>query len=218
MTKEPLNGRARRSGTLGQLMPYTPPPVDDQSGGLSPGGRGPGEVIRLGRRSRAGLRTAIASCAGAVGWSTGCAIGRLPVTFIAASVVAVSASAIAVIGAAVFGGGDPRSPFERLMLIACLMLRRLPGVYIPPAPGRTDDPRPTGEPRAAPAGQMVPRVQPGGVRDIAGYPSPGGGGGSAVSGGRCFRRPNHRVRRSPSGVVLPGATAGAAVESSSTTS
>jgi hypothetical protein len=92
------------------------------------------KATRFASRFGACFGTAIAGCIGAAGWSVAHAIGRSLLTVLAVSVVAVPVLAIVTIGAAVLDGRDLRSPFERLMLIACVMLGRPPGTYLPSSP------------------------------------------------------------------------------------
>jgi hypothetical protein len=60
-----------------------------------------------------------------------------PAAAVALAVVAATACAVVIVLLSVLiGCKDPRSPFERLMLIACLLAGRLPADHLlPPAAG-----------------------------------------------------------------------------------
>lgn len=87
---------------------------------------------RRGRWCRAGVRTAATCLVSAVGWT---AIGTLDLSPLGAWLTGLvtTVAVIAMVAVAVFLTKDNRSPFERLMLLACLVLQRSPGTYIPPA-------------------------------------------------------------------------------------
>ncbi len=106
-----------------------PPPSRERSVSLPPE-----KASRFARRFRAAFGTSITGCTGAAGWSVWYAMGCPLLTVLAVSAVAVLVLAIVTIGVAVLDGRDFRSPFERLMLIACVMLRRPPGTYLPSSP------------------------------------------------------------------------------------
>jgi hypothetical protein len=50
-------------------------------------------------------------------------------------VAAIVAAAIVVMLSAMLGGRDPRSPFERLMLVICVITGRRPGDHLPSVSG-----------------------------------------------------------------------------------
>jgi hypothetical protein len=56
---------------------------------------------------------------------------------LAVAVVIVAGAAV-VLGAALLGGRDRRSPFVRFMLLVCVLTGRPPGEYLPPGPGEAD--------------------------------------------------------------------------------
>lgn len=79
--------------------------------------------------------------AGAVGYALH---GAALAVAMATAVAAVGAAVIVLLAAAT-GCEDQRSPFERLMLIACLLAGRRPADYLPPPEGL----RPPGGPPPA---------------------------------------------------------------------
>jgi hypothetical protein len=88
------------------------------------------------RGARRAIRNAVVVGCSMAGGSAGCVIGG-PVltivgilTFIAAGIMGVAA---AVALSALLGHRDPRSPFDRVMLILCVILGRSPGMYLPSA-------------------------------------------------------------------------------------
>ena len=89
------------------------------------------------RDARQAIRNAVVvGCMSVAGGSAGCAIGGPVlaivgiVTFIAAGIMGIAA---AVALSALLGHRDPRSPFDRVMLILCVILGRSPGMYLPSA-------------------------------------------------------------------------------------
>lgn len=82
-------------------------------------------------------RAAAAAC----GWCTfGGAAGyaiKGPAMVAAALATAVIAvlCAVIVLRSVLLSSSDPRSPFVRFMLLACLLTGRSPGDYLPPDPG-----------------------------------------------------------------------------------
>jgi hypothetical protein len=95
---------------------------------VQPRARGPRRTIR---------NAVVACCVSLAGGSAGCAAFGGPVLiifgFLAVIVVGVMGAAAAVALSAMLGRRDPRSPFDRLMLILCVIRGRSPGTYLPPA-------------------------------------------------------------------------------------
>ena len=89
------------------------------------------------RGSRQTIRNAlVVGCVSMAGGSAGCAFGGpvLPIAGVLAFVVVgVIGATAAVALSALLGRRDPRSPFDRLMLILCVILGRSPSTYLPPA-------------------------------------------------------------------------------------
>jgi hypothetical protein len=102
-----------------------------------PGGASAAAAQSEERGRRRTIRNAVVvGCLSMAGGSAGCAFSGPVFTIfgiiavIAASVTGVAA---AVALSAILGSRDHRSPFDRLMLILCVILGRLPGTYLPPA-------------------------------------------------------------------------------------
>jgi hypothetical protein len=104
----------------------------------APVGSAPATAVQPGTRgARRAIRNAVVvGCVSMAGGTAGCTIGG-PVltivgvlTFIAAGVMGIAA---AVALSALLGHRDPRSPFDRVMLILCVILGRSPGTYLPSA-------------------------------------------------------------------------------------
>ena len=93
-----------------------------------------GDVAVAAGRRRTTRNAAAAASASLAGGSAGYAFGGpvlaifVIVTIVAAGVLGIAA---AVVLSAVLSNRDPRSPFERLMLILCVLLSRPPGTYLP---------------------------------------------------------------------------------------
>ena len=89
---------------------------------------------RICHARRAVRNAVVVGCVSIAGGSAGCALGGPVLTivgilaFIAVGVMGIAA---AVALSALLGRRDPRSPFDRLMLILCVILRRSPGTYLP---------------------------------------------------------------------------------------
>ncbi len=73
---------------------------------------------------------AAGSCA--VGGSVGYAVGGLALVMAGLVTVVVAGGAVAVIVLAMLGCRDRRSPFERLILLICVITGRKPLDYLPP--------------------------------------------------------------------------------------
>lgn len=133
------------------------PPGPLMRKGTSPRGYNghlPEEGIAV-RPARHVLRVLAAIITGAVGW-TAIDARRPPSAstwIINAASAAVVVAILALITAAILGGRDSRSPFERTMLFLCLVLQRPPATYLPPQPPE--------HPKAARAcHQERPRLKP----------------------------------------------------------
>jgi hypothetical protein len=89
------------------------------------------------RAARRAIRSAVvAGCVSIAGGSAGWMFGGpvLAIVGVLALIAAgVMGTAAAVALSALLGRRDPRSPFDRLMLILCVVLGRSPGTYLPPA-------------------------------------------------------------------------------------
>lgn len=111
-------------------MPGPPSmPSQEQAAGTVPHENGARPGARRRRRIREVL-TAVGGCAAA--GSAGYALGG-PVVAVAGLMAAVVvAAAVVVMLSAMIGGRDLRSPFERLMLIICVIAGRQPDDYLPP--------------------------------------------------------------------------------------
>ncbi len=92
---------------------------------VQPRARGPRRAIR---------NAVVLGCASTAGGSAGYAFGPLLTIFgfLAIIVAGIMGAAVAVALQAMLGRRDPRSPFDRLMLILCVILGRSPGTYLPP--------------------------------------------------------------------------------------
>jgi hypothetical protein len=88
------------------------------------------------RGSRLTVRNGVvASCVSIAGGSAGWAFGGpvlAIVSVLAVIMVGVMGIAAAVALSALLGRQDPRSPFDRVMLILCVILGRSPSIYLPP--------------------------------------------------------------------------------------
>jgi hypothetical protein len=89
------------------------------------------------RGARRAIRSAVVvGCVSTAGGSAGCALGGAALTIVgilAFIAVGVMGTAAAVALSALLGHRDPRSPFDRLMLILCVILGRSPRTYLPAA-------------------------------------------------------------------------------------
>jgi hypothetical protein len=83
---------------------------------------------------RAIRNTVVAGCIALAGGSAGIAFGPLLAITVAAAVIVVGAigTAAAIALQAILSRRDTRSPFDRLILILCLILGRSPRTYLPP--------------------------------------------------------------------------------------
>lgn len=84
------------------------------------------------RRSRA-RRAVLTGCSWAAVGSVGYAAGGPVLAAAGLAAAAVTGVALAVILQAMLGRSDARSPFERLMLVLCVLRGRLPRDQLPPA-------------------------------------------------------------------------------------
>jgi hypothetical protein len=90
-----------------------------------------GDVAVTAGRRRIMRNAAAAASASLAGGSAGYAFGGPVVAIFAIVAAGVLGIAAAVVLSAVLSNRDPRSPFERLMLILCVLLSRPPGTYLP---------------------------------------------------------------------------------------
>lgn len=109
-----------------------------------------------GRRSVV-LSATAAGCTALFGGSVAYAGGGHLLAVLGAAAAWLIIVAAAIILTAVLGDRDPRSPFERLMLLACVALGRSPATYLP-ARGRIVAHAP---PLASVAGSAMPGALPG---------------------------------------------------------
>lgn len=111
-----------------------PPSMPDPTAGPAAGAvpREHGERPAAGRRRK--IRDALTAAGGcAVAGSTGYALGGPVIAAAGLLAAAVVGAAVVVMLSAMLGGRDPRSPFDRLMLIICVITGRRPDDYLPPA-------------------------------------------------------------------------------------
>ena len=103
------------------------PGVDVSASAVQPRARGPRRAIR---------NAVVVGCAGVASGSAGWVFGG-PVLAACGILAVIGAGMLGVVAvvvlSAMLGSRDPRSPFERLMLILCVILGRSPGTYLPPA-------------------------------------------------------------------------------------
>jgi hypothetical protein len=90
-----------------------------------------GDVAVAGGRRRTMRNAAAAASASLAGGSAGYAFGGPVLAIFVIVAAGVLGIAAAVVLSAVLSNRDPRSPFERLMLILCVLLSRPPGTYLP---------------------------------------------------------------------------------------
>lgn len=79
----------------------------------------------------------IAAVPCAAGGSAGYALGGPVLALTGLAAVALAAVVVTVVISAMLGRRDPRSPFERLMLLLCVITGRRPKDYLPPLAART---------------------------------------------------------------------------------
>jgi hypothetical protein len=124
---------ARKAGTAEPTLPASArPPAARQVIGVGAGvhsAMGLSAKTGYWRRTRNGLITGGVCAAGS---SVGYVFGGLVFAAIAFLVIALLGIASAVVLPALLGRRDPRSPFDRLMLIICVITGRLPRDYLPP--------------------------------------------------------------------------------------
>jgi hypothetical protein len=96
---------------------------------------------------------AVTAVSCAAGGSAGYALGGPVLAVAGAAAVILAGVVVAILISAMLGRRDSRSPFERLMLVLCVITGRRPKDYLPPVPR---EPAASGEP-AVPA-VMVVRV------------------------------------------------------------
>jgi len=112
-------------------------PANTADDGTTPAGRGLETAVQPKTRgARRAIRSAfVAGCASIAGSAAGWALGG-PALAIAGVLALIAASligaAVAAALSALLDRRDPRSPFDRLMLILCVVLGRSPSTYLPP--------------------------------------------------------------------------------------
>jgi hypothetical protein len=112
-------------------------PANTADDATAPAGCGPEAAVEpktCGAR-RAIQRAFVAGCASIAGSAAGWVLGG-PALAIAGVLALIAASLIGAVVAAALSAlldrRDSRSPFDRLMLILCVVLGRSPGTYLPP--------------------------------------------------------------------------------------
>jgi hypothetical protein len=88
--------------------------------------------VAAGRRWRKARNVVITVVSWVAGGSAGCLFGRPVLAAAGVAAVILAGITVTVLIAALLGRRDPRSPFERLMLLLCVITDRRPGDYLPP--------------------------------------------------------------------------------------
>jgi hypothetical protein len=116
-----MSGRLSMPDTAAGVVP-------DEHGGWSAGGR---------RRRIQSALAAAGGCAaaGSAGYALSSPVVAAAGLVAAAAVAAIVGAAVVVMLSVMLGGRDPRSPFERLMLVICVITGRRPGDHLPPVNG-----------------------------------------------------------------------------------
>jgi hypothetical protein len=96
------------------------------SGNVDVISRGPGRRLRI-------RNAVVAACSCAAGGSAGYALGGPVLAAAGFMAVVLLCAAIAIVLSAMLGRSDLRSPFERLMLLICVVTGRRPRDYLPAA-------------------------------------------------------------------------------------
>jgi hypothetical protein len=88
--------------------------------------------VAAGRPWRKARNAVITVVSWVAGGSAGCLLGGPVLAAAGVAAVILAGIAVTILVSAMLGRRDPRSPFERLMLVLCVITDRRPSDYLPP--------------------------------------------------------------------------------------